>query len=139
MLGFSTAILGIPNLGRHGHVLDLIGRIMRNRTSMFGREAQPDLEQAVANYVSFRLANFDTELLTPIVRTAEGTLDGADALGAVHFGSLPAGNDRVAQMRHYLRRIAGPLPGDVVSPDDVAAYSMNPVRDFETIMESLQR
>ena len=41
-------------------------------------------------------------------------------------------------MRDYLARIGGAMPGDVVSPDDVAAYSMNPTLDFETIMRSLQ-
>jgi hypothetical protein len=139
VLGVSTAVMGIPNLGRHAHMLDLIGRIMRNRASIFGRQALPDMQQAVANYVSFRLSSFDTDLLTPCLSTADAVAGGADPAGMVHFGSVPRGPNRIESMQAYLTRIDGTRPGDVVPLDDVAAYSMNPVLDFETVMQSLQR
>lgn len=140
--GFTTSVLGIPNLGRHGHVLELIGRILRNRASLFGRDVLPDGEQAVANYVSFRLARIDCELLTPYLKSVEEGLGEEDRRGMVHFGSLAPGSERLAEMRDYLLRIGGGAVGavgDTVPPDDVAAYSMNPVLDFEAVMQSLHR
>ncbi len=131
--------MGIPNLGQHAHRLELIGRVLRNRASLFGRDGPAEGEQAAANYVSFRLADFDTGLITPYLRDATiAPADGAPA-GMMHFGGIPDSAERLAQMREYLAQHGGSRPGDIVSPDDVAAYSMNPVLDFETIMQSLQR
>jgi hypothetical protein len=137
--GVNTAVLGIPNLGQHAHRLELIGRILRNRASLFGRNGPAEGEQAAANYVSFRLADFDTSLITPHLRDAGVAPTEAEPVGMVHFGAIAAGTERLALMRDYLMQHGGSRPGDTVSPDDVAAYSMNPVLDFETIMQSLQR
>ncbi|WP_325677167.1 hypothetical protein [Rhodopila sp.] len=137
--GFSASVLGIPNLGRHAPTLELIGRIVRNRACLFGRNALSAPVQAVANYVSFRQAQFDTDTLTGVLRRADGVVEDEDACGMVHFGDMPPGEDRLAAMRSYLCVLGGILPGDVVPLDDVTAYSKNPVLDFETIMQSLQR
>jgi hypothetical protein len=137
--GVSTAVLGIPNLGQHAHRLELIGRILRNRASLFGRDGPAEGEQATANYVSFRLADFDTRLITPYLRNASTVTAEVEPAGMMHFGAIAAGAERLALMREYLMEHGGTRPGDIVSPDDVAAYSMNPVLDFETIMQSLQR
>jgi hypothetical protein len=139
MTGLAGGVLGIPNLGQHGHTLDLIGRIMRNRVSLFGREAMPQAEQAAANYVSFRLGPFDTGLITPFLRNADDAVEEVAPAGLVRFAAIPAGEERLARMRRYLQRIGGVMPGDVVPTEDVATFSITPLLDFESIMQSLQQ
>ena len=62
MAGFNSGTLGIPNVRAHAETLRLIRRIIANHSLLHGREALPYADQEIANYVSFRLANFDTGL-----------------------------------------------------------------------------
>jgi hypothetical protein len=104
-LGFNSGTLGIPNLQRHAGMLDLIGRIMFNRTTIFGRDALPYAEQPIANYVLYRLKRVDTELISPFVRLANHTVQPADGRGLVHYCWVPGAEARVALMRSYLSRL----------------------------------
>ena len=62
--GFNTGTLGIPNLTRHARTLRLIRRIIVNQGTLNGRAALPWADQEVANYVSHRVGNFDTGLIS---------------------------------------------------------------------------
>ncbi len=155
VMGFNTGTLGIPNIGRHSHTIELIGRILRNRATILGRDAMPVAEQPIANYVSFRVANFDTDLITPYVRLSGDTIDPQARQGLVHFCWVPGTDKRVEAMRDYLEQVdvldgrpavtesaawtAPAVTSDIVSPEEVAAFSMSPILDFETIVQSLQK
>lgn len=119
-LGFNTGTMGIPNLGRHAKTLDLIGRILMNRGTIAGRHALPHAEQPIANYVSFRLADFDTDLITPFVRLSNGVADPQGRQGLVHFCWVPGADKRVDAMRAYLVAVEA-LDGRVVGRPDAAA------------------
>jgi hypothetical protein len=154
-MGFNSGTLGIPNLGRHSHTIELIGRILRNRASILGRHSMPVAEQPIANYVSFRLANFDTDLITPYVRLSGDTVDPQDRQGIVQFCWVPGTDKRVEAMGDYLAQVdaldgrpaamdpaawtAPAVTSDVVSPEEVAAFSMSPILDFESVIQSLKK
>jgi len=109
-LGFNSGTLGIPNLQRHGRMLDLIGRIMHNRASLFGREALPYTDQSIANYVLFRLDAVDTERISPYVRLANHAADPADRRGLVHYCWVAGAAARADLMRAYLQKLAAHDP-----------------------------
>ena len=81
MAGFNTGTLGIPNLRAHAETLRLIRRIIMNHSTLHGRMALPYVDQEIANYVSYRLAHFDTGLISRFVRFA-----GDDATPAIAAG-----------------------------------------------------
>ena len=151
--GFNAGTMGIPNLARHAQTLNLIGRILRNRGSIVGRDKLRPVDQPIANYVSFKLAHFDAELISPFVQLARIVPDPVTRQGLVHF-CWAAGPDKLEVMRQYLVAVdaldgrttvptdAAAVPvvtSDIVSAADVANYSQNPILDFETIIQSLQK
>ncbi len=104
-MGFNSGTLGIPNLQRHGRMLELMGRIMHNRASLYGREALPYTDQSIANYVLFRLDGVDAELISPYVRLANNAGDPVSKRGLVHFCWVAGAAARVALMRSYLEKL----------------------------------
>jgi hypothetical protein len=160
--GFNSGTLGIPNLARHACTLDLIGRIMNNRATMQGREALPYFDQSVSNYVSVRQANFDIDLISPFVRLSNQVADPANRIGLVHYCWVLGGDYRVDVMLDYLARVdamdgrtsaptpvpaptapatsatEAPLTSEAVPPLAIAAYSMHPPMDFETVVRALK-
>jgi hypothetical protein len=91
---------------------------MFNRATMNGREALPYTDQAIANYVLFRLGTGDTDLISPFVRLAGHAAEPAGRQGLVHYCWVPGAEARVELMRSYLLRL---LQLDVVAESDVAA------------------
>jgi hypothetical protein len=120
-LGFNSGTLGIPNLALQGKSLDLIARIMNNHASIFGRAALPFIDQPIANYVSFKVADFDTALITPFVRLSNETADPAGRTGLVHYCWVGGEARRVDVMRDYLRRLG-------LSPPDAQEQQPAPVQ-----------
>ena len=63
------------------------------------------VDQPIANYVSFRVAQFDTALLSRFVRLANQYLGPEDRTGLVHFCWVADAAERVAKMEDYLERL----------------------------------
>lgn len=102
LAGFNSGTLGIPNLPSHATSLRLIRRIVMNHSLMHGREALPFGDQEVANYVSYRLAHFDTGLISRFVRYSGHDASTLARCGLVHFWLVPGSADRVQAMRDYV-------------------------------------
>jgi hypothetical protein len=102
LAGFNTGTLGIPNLRAHAETLRLIRRIIANHSLLYGRGALPYADQEIANYVSFRLAHFDTTLIARHVRI--GTIEShpGDGVGLAHFWGVAGAAARAQAMRDYL-------------------------------------
>lgn len=103
--GFNSGTLGIPNMRQHTPSLGLIARVLHNRLAQFGRDESQFVDQPVANYVSYRIANVDTELLSRYVRLSDALADPAGRTGLVHYCWVPDGGVRVALMERYLERL----------------------------------
>ena len=107
MAGFNSGTLGIPNVRAHAETLRLIRRIIANHSLLHGRGALPYADQEIANYVSFRLANFDTALISRFVRYGGEDAHLGERCGLVHF--WPVGTAaRTQAMRDYLTRLGVP-------------------------------
>ncbi len=105
--GFNAGILGIPNMAAHAGSLRIIARTLRNRFAVVGRDTVQFVDQPIANYVSFRVAQFDTALLSRFVRLADRFTEPEGRTGLIHFCWLPDAAGRVAKMEHYLERLRG--------------------------------
>ena len=105
MAGFNTGTLGIPNLRAHAETLRLIRRIITNYAALHGRMALPYADQEIANYVSFRLAHFDTGLISRFVRFAGADAHIGNRCGLVHFWPVAGAAARTQAMRDYLARL----------------------------------
>lgn len=105
MAGFNTGTLGIPNLRAHAEHLRLIRRVIANHSLLHGRHALPYGDQEVANYVSFRLAHFDTGLISSFVRYGGTDAHLGERRGLVHFWPVPGPAARTQAMRDYLARL----------------------------------
>jgi hypothetical protein len=105
MAGFNTGTLGIPNLRAHAATLRLIRRVIMNHSALHGRMALPYVDQEIANYVSYRLAHFDTGLISRFVRFAGGDADIGNRCGLVHFWPVAGAAARAQAMRDYLTRL----------------------------------
>jgi hypothetical protein len=105
MAGFNTGTLGIPNIRAHAETLRLIRRIIMNHSVLHGRLALPYVDQEIANYVSYRLMNFDTGLISRFVRFLGGDADIGNRCGLVHFWPVPGAAARAQAMRDYLARL----------------------------------
>ena len=103
--GFNAGTLGIPNMVRHAGTLATIARTLRNRLAVVGRHTVQFVDQPIANYVSFRVAQFDTALLSRFVRLANQYLGPEDRTGLVHFCWVADAAERVAKMEDYLERL----------------------------------
>jgi hypothetical protein len=125
--GFNRGTIGIPKLGTHAHSLELIRKIIENLLAVRGRNGLNWVDQEVANYVSFRIAHFDTHHLSKCVRYGDET----DALrlgpltGLVHFWCVLHKRDRPKVMRRYLDLL---LP-HVAAASDGGGGSHSRVRD----------
>ena len=115
--GFNGGTLGIPNMARHARTLDLVVRILNNRLTQFGRGSLPFSDQSIANYVSYRVAPFDTEMLSRYVRLCNQEADPAGRRGLVHYCWVPDADMRVSVMEQYLDavRAMGP-PTQATAP-----------------------
>jgi hypothetical protein len=102
MAGFNTGTLGIPNIRAHAETLRLIRRIIMNHSTLHGRMALPYVDQEIANYVSYRMAHFDTGLLSRFVRFASDDAHHGPRCGLVHFWPVAGAAARVQTMRDYL-------------------------------------
>jgi hypothetical protein len=104
--GFNGGTIGIPNLPAHKHTLELIRRIITNFLSIRGRSAFLWVDQEAANYVSYKIAHFDTNQISKCVRYGfeETTTPLGPLSGLVHFWGV--GRDsRPDIMRDYLDRV----------------------------------
>ena len=101
MAGFNTGTLGIPNLQAHAETLRLIRRIIINHGMLHGRLALPYVDQEIANYVSYRLAHFDTGLISRYVRFAGDDAHAGPRNGLVHFWPVAGAEARLLAMRNY--------------------------------------
>ncbi|MEJ0018394.1 MAG: hypothetical protein WDN25_17890 [Acetobacteraceae bacterium] len=102
--GFNSGTLAIPSLAEHGGTLALIGRILTNFGTLHGRNALAWADQEVANYVSYRIARFDTTWISRYVRLANVHATPAGRRGLVHFCWV-SGEQRAAVMQNYLARL----------------------------------
>jgi hypothetical protein len=100
--GFNTGTLGIPNLRAHAETLRLIRRIIANHSLLYGRGALPYADQEIANYLAFRLANFDTTLIARFVRVGGTDSHPRDGVGLAHFWGVAGAAARAQAMRDYL-------------------------------------
>jgi hypothetical protein len=66
--GFNCGTIGIPNIPAHKHTLLLIRQIITNFLDIRGREAFRWVDQEAANYVSYKIAHFDTNHISRCVR-----------------------------------------------------------------------
>ena len=105
MAGFNSGTLGIPNVHAHAETLRLIRRIIANHSLLHGREALPYADQEIANYVSFRLAHFDTALISRFVRYGGEDAHLGERCGLVHFWPVPGTAARTQAMRDYVTRL----------------------------------
>lgn len=106
MHGFNSGTLGIPNLASHAKTLKLICRIIANNASIKGRDSLPYADQEIANYVSYRIGEFDTVLLAPFVRVGgEGGVSPDHRHGMVHFWAVPGSAKRAEVMGEYLKQL----------------------------------
>jgi hypothetical protein len=100
MCGFNGGTIGIPNLPHHRHTVQLIRRVIRNYLALKGRHGLQWVDQEVANYVSYKIANFDLSRVSKYVRY--GDARGATVLGPltglVHFWQIHDRADRAAAM-----------------------------------------
>lgn len=106
-VGFNSGTLGIPNLAAHADTLRLIRRMTRNLGEDGGRANLGWTDQPFANYISFRLAQFDTQLLSRHVTHGwPGSEDaGAPRIGLVHFWPRGNAEQRLVVMRDYMRTL----------------------------------
>lgn len=103
--GFNSGTLGIPNLATHAQTLKLICRIIANNASIKGRDSLPYADQEIANYVSYRIANFDTVLLAAFVRVGGERTSPDHRLGMVHFWGVAGSAKRAEVMGDYLKQL----------------------------------
>lgn len=100
--GFNAGTIGIPNLPEHGHTVALIRRVIENFITLNYRRDFSWIDQPAANYVSYKVAHFDTNELSRSVRY--GTYDDAKrpgpSTGLVHFWMIPTA-DRTGIMAAY--------------------------------------
>lgn len=126
--GFNSGIIGIPSLAAHGRTLAQIEEAIRLYARHFGKDALSHFDQALANYVTFKLARVDDEPVTSRVRyTKNGLLYGGPApLGFVHFWGSGARTTRI--MAKYVRAIDRGRPEPLVPapPDEPPAPSDGP-------------
>jgi len=106
-VGFNAGTMGIPNIPAHAATLRLIRTIIVNHAALHQRTAFSWVDQEVANYVSFRLANFGPAI-NPFVRyggwpNTEPSTDGR--VGLVHFWPALGAADKLSAMLSYRRRI----------------------------------
>jgi hypothetical protein len=80
----------------------LIRRIIANHSLLHGRGALPYADQEIANYVAFRLANFDTTLIARFVRIGGTDSHPRDGVGLAHFWGVAGAAARAQVMRDYL-------------------------------------
>jgi hypothetical protein len=107
--GFSTAVLGIPNVLEHRDTLAQIRRVIVNRCDRFGRNEPVWLEQEAANYVAYRTGSVDTHLITRCLRTIDATQAAhvTAGHGLLRFEG-PRGSEAVTDaMRCALRALGG--------------------------------
>ena len=106
--GVNCGTIGIPNIAAHATALRTIRTIILNRADAFGRENSGWIDQEAANYVSFRLADFDTASITPYCRFggwSENDTSVAHRAGLVHFWPAGKSEAKVAAMRAYRERL----------------------------------
>ncbi len=103
-IGFNSGTLGIPNLASHAATLRLIHRIIMNHAEDMGRGSLNWIDQPFANYVSFRLAHFDTRWLSRHVTHGWPDTDTANAprTGLIHFWPRGDAQQRLEVMRDYM-------------------------------------
>ena len=105
--GFNGGTIGIPNLPAHRHTLELIRRIISNYSSMNGRGVFKWVDQEAANYVSYKIAHFDTREMSQFVRfsSTHSPVAVEPRRGAIHFwGVLRVNRPRL--MRAHLEAVA---------------------------------
>jgi hypothetical protein len=104
MCGFNGGTIGIPNLPHHRHTVQLIRRIIRNYLAIKGRQGLRWVDQEVANYVSYKIANFDLSQVSKYVRYGDARAAAmlGPLTGLVHFWPIHDRQERAAGMLRYL-------------------------------------
>ena len=105
--GFDGGILGIPNMDRHGHVLETIVRTLRNRLAVVGRRSVQCVDRPISNYVAYRLDAYDATILAPYARLVNEQARPEDAIGMAHFCWASDSAVRTAAMEVYLQCLLG--------------------------------
>ncbi len=105
--GFNGGTIGIPNLRTHGASLRLIRTIIANHIELHGRNEFRWVDQEVANYVSFSIANFDTYTMLRYVRFGWENCehDSTRRIGLVHFFPPRGPMSKNEAMRVYVETL----------------------------------
>ncbi len=104
--GFNGGTIGVPNLANHGKTLSLIRSIIVNHALLHGRDYHRWVDQETANYVSFRIANFNTHTISRYVRTgfAHTARTPKGRCGLVHFWASTPKSATMQEYTDVLRR-----------------------------------
>lgn len=109
--GFNSGIIGIPSLVPHGRTLRRIHELVFRYADVEGRDALNHFDQAIANYVTVKLAPIDYKFLTPRVRYTQRQVmyGGEEPLGFVHFWG--SGKQQRQVMQDLLTSLTTPAEG----------------------------
>ena len=103
--GFNSGSIGIPNLYSHGQTLQLIRRIIGNRSDVFGRRHFSWVDQPIANYVAEQAGGFDTSGMDRYVRWGRAGIGPEGRRGLVHFWPHRGQAAKLRAMVDYVRAL----------------------------------
>jgi hypothetical protein len=103
--GFNSGSIGVPSLHRHGDQLQLIRRIVGNRSDVFGRNHFTWVDQPIANYVADRVGGFDASQMHRHVRWGGAGIGVEGRCGLVHFWRPLGAAAKLGAMAEYLRAL----------------------------------
>ncbi|MCB8882733.1 hypothetical protein ACELLULO517_20985 [Acidisoma cellulosilytica] len=103
--GFNSGSIGLPNLHRHGDHLQLIRRIIGNRSDVFGRGHFTWVDQPIANYVAELVGGFETSHMGQYVRWGGAGMGVAGRCGLVHFWKPRGPAEKLRAMKDYVRAL----------------------------------
>jgi hypothetical protein len=103
--GFNSGSIGIPSLHRHGDRLQLIRRIIGNRSDVLGRRHFTWVDQPIANYVAELVGGFETSGMRRYVRWGGPGINVAGRCGLVHFWPHRGAAAKLRAMAAYLQAL----------------------------------
>ncbi len=108
--GFNSGSIGIPSLHSHGHILQLIRRIIGNRSDVFGRRHFSWVDQPIANYVAEQSGGFDTSGMDQYVRWGRAGIGVLGRRGLVHFWPHRGQAAKLRAMTDYVIALEAGVP-----------------------------